>query len=497
MRTLKLVPGAAGGQRVQRRHRPRVSNLAAGIIGAVAVGAVCYAVFGGTLPFGASPFVLKAVFTGETELHIPSPVRIAGVDVGHVTGVSRLSASSPAAVVTMTIDPSGLPLHADATADIRARLFLEGNFYIDLQPGTPSAPMLSSGATLPAANTAGPVQLDRVLSALDADARANLQTVLRGLGSALAGAPTPAQDVTQDPSVRGLTAAQALNRSLQYAAGAFKASAIVNEALLGQQPQADLPGVVTGDEQVFGALASEQAPLASLVSTFDATTATLASRQQDVSDTIALLPPLLRDADRALGPLNASFEPTQSFAREILPGIDQLGPTIAAGLPWLAQATALLSPGELGALASSLAPAVQRTASTVNATKGLLNAAEQLARCLNHNIIPTGNQVIRDPPAGTALPVYQELLQSAVGLAGAAQNFDGNGRYLRASTAGGSDLVRTGALGPQGPLYGNAVLRPLGTRPAWPGQAPPLHSNVACYANPAPNLNDVRTGSGP
>ncbi len=44
--------------------------------------AACYLVFGGSLPFSGSPFVLKAMFTSNTELHIPSPVRIAGVDVG-------------------------------------------------------------------------------------------------------------------------------------------------------------------------------------------------------------------------------------------------------------------------------------------------------------------------------------------------------------------------------------------------------------------------------
>ena len=82
----------------------------------------------------------------------------------------------------MAIQHNGLPIHADATVDIRPRLFLEGNFYVDLHPGTPSAPTVSSGHTLPAANTTGPVQLDRVLSALNsdtprqpADARAGLR----------------------------------------------------------------------------------------------------------------------------------------------------------------------------------------------------------------------------------------------------------------------------------------------------------------------------------
>ena len=80
-----------------RRHKPRLSRFGAGLIGILVIFVVCYLVFGGSLPFGCPPFVLKAVFTSNTELHIPSPVRIAGVDVGQVTGVStsRTAATRP------------------------------------------------------------------------------------------------------------------------------------------------------------------------------------------------------------------------------------------------------------------------------------------------------------------------------------------------------------------------------------------------------------------
>ena len=66
---------------------------------------------------------------------------------------------------------------------------------------------------------------------------------------------------------------------------------------------------------------------------------------------------------------------------------------------------------------------------------------DQLARCFNHNLVPTGNEMIDDPPIRTGLQVYQELFQSAVGIAGAAGNFDGNGRYVRASAGGGAIRV--------------------------------------------------------
>jgi virulence factor Mce-like protein len=479
-----------------RRHEPRVSSLGAGLIAIVVIAAVCYAVFGGSLPFGGSTFVLRAAFTSQTELHIPSPVRVAGVNVGEVVGVEPVAKGSNAAVVTMHIDPNGLPIHADATVKIRSRIFLEGNFYVALSPGTPNAPTLKSGATLAAPSTSGPVQLDRVLASLHSDARGNLQTLLRGLGAAFNGRPAPGQDLTQDASVRGLTAGQALNRSLQYSADAFKASSIVNQALLGLAPR-DLSRVVVGNARIFHGLAASQEQLAGFVTTFNRTMAAFAARQQDLSRTISVLPPLLRNTNSADTALDASFAPTRAFARQIIPGVEQTDPTIGVALPWLAQGTALASSHELGGLLRELTPAVQRTASTLGSTKTLVSGADVLARCFIRDVIPTGNAVIKDPPVGTGLPVYQELFQSAVGIAGAASNFDGNGRYVRSSAGGGSILVQSSPLPAYGPLFGNAVVSPLGTRPAFAGSPPPLRRDVPCYRNAAPDLNSASTGAGP
>jgi ABC-type transporter Mla subunit MlaD len=473
-----------------------VSNFAAGLIGAVVLGVIVYLVFGGGLPFGSSPYVLKAVFTSPTQLHIPSEVRIAGVKVGEVVSVKRLGSSSQAGLVTMDINRNGLPIHADATINVKPRIFLEGNFYVDLHPGTAAARVLPSGSTLSAAQASGPVQLDRVLADLQGDSRKNLQTLLQGIGLALNGAPNSAQDAVQDPSVRGLTGGQALNASLKYSTDAFRASAIVNDALLGIQPH-DLSGVVRGNEQVLSALAASGNQLPALVENFNATLAALASRQADLGATIAALPPWLQATNRALGPLNASFAPTQRLAGALIPGVSQLDDTIGTALPWLRESIALMSQHDLGGLLTDLTPAVQNTSNSISATKTLLKASDQFAQCFSHNIIPAGNEVINDPPNGTGIPVYREFFQSAVGLAGAAGNFDGSGRYLRASAGGGSDLVATSALPRFGPLYGNAVLPPLGTRPAWPRKAPPLRRDVPCYRNAAPDLNRVATGGTP
>ncbi len=88
---------------------------------------------------------------------------------------------------------------------------------------------------------------------------------------------------------------------------------MVNQGLLGTQTH-DLSQAVEGNEEVFRGFAASGQQLASLVHTFNSTMATLASRQQELSRTIALLPPLLRRTNSSDSALDASFAPTQQFA---------------------------------------------------------------------------------------------------------------------------------------------------------------------------------------
>ena len=130
-------------------------------------------------------------------------MRIAGVNVGEVTTVEHLSsAAEPVArpttrrrareptgerrVVTMELDEDALPLHEDATFKVRPRLFLEGNYFVDLEPGQPERARGRRTATPSALDqTAYSVQLDQVLTTLQGDVRADLQTLLDQFGNAL------------------------------------------------------------------------------------------------------------------------------------------------------------------------------------------------------------------------------------------------------------------------------------------------------------------------
>ncbi len=209
---------------------------------------------------------LKAVFA--TAVRHPSPV--AGADRRQSTSApsSSISREGDTGLVSMEIESSGLPIHADATLKIRPRLFLEGNYFVELQPGSPTAKTLSSGATLPITQTADPVQLDQVLDALNTDTRANLQNFLQGYGDALTRKPTAAENAEQDPDVSGLNAAQALNKSYHRGPSALRSSAIDTQAVTGTEEH-DISKLIASIGTVAAALNVHEQDLGELIVNFN------------------------------------------------------------------------------------------------------------------------------------------------------------------------------------------------------------------------------------
>src|SRR5581483_8057466 len=174
---------------MRRRRRGGMSKFKAGAIGIVLIALFSYLAYTKFANPFASKYTVHATFSSANGLRPGSLVRIAGINVGTVTGISTVPGckqsagkTCQAADVTMTISDQGLPIHHDATFDIRPRIFLEGNFFVDVHPGTPESPTVSSGHTFPINHGTEPVQLDQVLTSLQGDTRANLQLLLKEYG---------------------------------------------------------------------------------------------------------------------------------------------------------------------------------------------------------------------------------------------------------------------------------------------------------------------------
>ena len=214
------VPGTAAGQdggdalmAGARRRRTGRSPLTVGLIALAIVLVGVFLGFTKDIPF-THGFRVHAVFESANSLRVNSPVRIAGVNVGKVKSVSAQEGTNQS-LVTLEIKKNGLPIHEDATAKIRPRIFLEGNFFVDLQPGAPSSPKLEYGDTIKVTRTATPVQLDQVLTSLQSDTRQDLRDLLDALAQGLNAEPTAADDRDADPSAKGETACRVPQRRLQ------------------------------------------------------------------------------------------------------------------------------------------------------------------------------------------------------------------------------------------------------------------------------------------
>jgi ABC-type transporter Mla subunit MlaD len=502
-------------ERVYRKgHPPHRMRNALILIALVVIGV--YLAWTKSIPF-QSHYELKAVFANAANIRKDSPVRIAGVNVGKVENVRSVCSNggtdgcaSNYSEVTFTVDDSGRPIHSDAQIEIRPRIFLEGNFFLDVNPGSPSAHELSGDDTIPVTQTSTAVQLDQVLTSLQAPDRANLQKLLEGYGQALNHKPSAADDATQDPEVQGLTAAQAINKSFTYGQTAARDSAIVNEALQGTSPH-DLSNLIAGQARVFTALRGHESQLQGLISNFNTVTGALASESQNLERTIRLLGPTLRIAEPSLRHTNSTLPFLRANALALAKGIPELPATIAASQPWIDQTAALLGKDELGFIASQLRLAGPGAGKATADGRGLFSQIGLLSGCVDRVLLPTGDVVLNDSGSGynftTGAPNFKEFGYATTGLAGESGTFDGNGPSLRFFSAGGptptggpvpnlrSPVVNASSSRSTA-LWGGSTTPPIGTRPGL-GTKPTFRTDIACQNNALPDLNGPLAAQGP
>jgi ABC-type transporter Mla subunit MlaD len=470
------------------RTRPRVPNWLIAVIFILIFTIGPYLAFTKHIPFTSYGYQLKAAFTDSANIALKSPVRIAGVEVGKVIKTER---DGNATTVTFTVDDSGRPIHRNAFATVRPRTFLEGNYFIDLDPGSPGSPELGSGGTIPISHTSTAVQIDEVLTALQSPVRADLGRLLESYGQALTHEPTAAEDANQLPQVHGLSGGQALNKVFQYGGEAGKYSAQVTNALIGTQKH-DLARLVSGSARAFNAFSADQTALQGLIDNFNVFTGALANQSENLQETVRELAPTLRTAHTSLVSLDRSLPPLRTYAIELTPAVAELPGLISASKPWLAQVRPLLSGKEAGGAVKLLAEATPGLAGATQAGKAVtLPQANRLSLCTTKVLVPTSEETI-DDKFSTGGPNYREFWYLLTDLASASQNFDGNGPYVRAQGGGGSYLLEehnpTFKLPPLQHQYTRAIEPPQGVQPQLTG-APEAKPEVRCDTNPVPDLN--------
>jgi phospholipid/cholesterol/gamma-HCH transport system substrate-binding protein len=444
----------------------------AGLIFLVLVLVATYFAFSKANPF-SDPYELNAVFQNANELKERSPVRIAGVEVGKVKSVEAIE-DSGMAKVRMEINEKGLPIKEDAQLKVRQRIFLEGNYFVELQPGSSASPERKSGSTVPPSQTAAPVQFGQLLTALQHDTREDLKRFLREYATAV-----------ESENFKG---SKGFNMAVKYWEEAYRNTAMSTRATLGQQP-GDLQRVLKGQGKVFGALSRDEEALKLLVTSLNRLAAAFAREERNLQATIPALRDVLRTGRPALASLNRAFPTLRAFAREALPAARSSSPTLDAQIPFITQARRLVSRAELRGLVADLRPTVPDLARLNRNSTLSLEETRALASCQNTVLLPFSKTPIPDPdfPDMSGEAFYEESPRALVGLSGESRIHDANSPIFRVLAGGGAGTVSvTDETGDR--LFAQVDLPIEGVRPIKPAKRPVYRPNVPCETQEPPDL---------
>jgi ABC-type transporter Mla subunit MlaD len=403
----------------------------AGVLALVVVALFAYFGFSKANPF-SNPYEFKAVFNDVNNLKPKSPVRIAGVEVGKVTKVAPVESGKGAAEVTMQVEDKGLPIKKDAELKIRPRIFLEGNFFVDVEPGSPSGDDLPDGGVIPVTQTAAPVQFGDLLTALQRDTRTDLQTFLREYSKGLSDG-----------------GADGFNQAIKYWKPAYLNSSLANDATLGQDPNRDVQRLLKGQQKTFAALVKDENALKGLVTNFNVTAAAFAREDVALAQSVPALRDTLRIGYPALGSLDAALPSLRAFAHDALPGVRSSDPTLAASMPFITQARLLMSEDELRGTARVLRQTIPDLVKFDKTSVPFLRESRALSACTNNVLVPFMGLKIPNPETGNEgensdQPVRAQLQRGMPGLSGESRLSDGNNQYFHAGATPPGNRVRPG-----------------------------------------------------
>ena len=298
-----------------------------------------YLGFTKSIPF-RHHYTITAAFASANNLRKASPVRIAGVEVGKVTErQARAARATTARCVTMRDRRQragrSTPTRSSRSARASSSRATSSSTSRRARRGAGGRP---TATTFPvnADRDAGPVRpgADR---AADRHARR----------------PPDAAARVRAPALKG-RAPRRFNDSIKYWKPAYRDSAIVSEALLGERPH-DLSGYIRDAAAPSPARSTATASRCKdLITTSTRPPARSPARTRTSSAAVAELPRTLRAARPRSTRSTPLPRPCARFARDCARASRLAGPTIDATLPLVKQLRGLVSEPELRGLAADL-----------------------------------------------------------------------------------------------------------------------------------------------
>src|SRR5215208_3796613 len=262
-------------------------------------------------------------------------VDIAGVEVGEISSVKLENGK---AIVGMRIKEKFAPVYRDASILLRPKTGLK-DMVAELTPGTKAAGALKDGERIPVAQTLPDVNLDEVLSSLDADTRDYLRLLLNDGGEALEG--------------NGRNLAQTIRRIEPTAKYARR----VNQALA--KRRTNLARVVHNFSLLTDELGSRDTQVSEFIENSNAVFAVLARQDASLRETLRQLPSTLSVTKSALGKVDRMATELGPTLEALRPGARALGPSLVQTRPFLRESTPVIR-DELRPFARAALPTVEQ-----------------------------------------------------------------------------------------------------------------------------------------
>ncbi|HET9025405.1 MAG TPA: MlaD family protein [Burkholderiaceae bacterium] len=281
---------------------PQILAITLFVLTCFAVLLYMWITFGGTSPLRPKGYQVQADFPEATLLAQTGDVRISGVPVGRVVKMDR---NGNRTRVTMQIKSRYAPIPSDTRAMLRLKT-LFGETYVELTPGTKTAPKLADGGVLPDAQIARSVELDEVLKTFNAPTRAAFRGWLQSQANAIDGRGTD------------------INASFASLPGFVDSADSLLVTLDAQSAAVRRLVSATGD--FFGAISARDGELRGLITDANNLFQTTAARNQDLAGVFRELPRFERESILTLPELTA-------FAREARPIVRRLQPAATAAGP--------------------------------------------------------------------------------------------------------------------------------------------------------------------
>jgi ABC-type transporter Mla subunit MlaD len=290
-------------------------------------------------------------------------------------------------------DGSGVTVKRDASASLRWRTLLGLNYYVDLTPGSTSAPRLGDGV-IPESRTSSQVELDQALQPLNAQGRQALTTMTDQFDAGFA-----------DPS--------AVRQTIQDTAPAMKNLAAGLPGLRGTVPAQDLPALVTSTGRWMGAAARDEVALGGMIDNGATALGVTAAQQLALGSTLDAAPNALRQTEATMARLGTTIATLNPVAQRLEPGAVKLDRAATLARTALVAATPLLS--DLKPSLAAIRPSVNALAKAATAGVPVIASLTPTLDRVQNSFLPFLNR--RDPE--TKLKEYDAVGPAVAGVSSA------------------------------------------------------------------------------